>query len=728
MASEQDMTGGTAASRDSFFQVARPIWPAQMEREMNRFVGFRAVVRPPPAGRLLLRVTASSLYRAFAAGDFLGCGPARAAHGYFRVDEWSIDATGPELLIAIEVAGYNVNSYYVLDQPAFLIAEVTDERDEVLAATGATGRGFDATLLRDHVRNVERYSVARTFSEVFRLRADSNRWRDELRFDGPRIECRESAPVKLLPRGAPYPSFEIAKPQRDAGWGAIETISGAVEFQRDWTLTCIGPDLKGFAESELEVIPSLELQKLRSIPDARPPSDELSAGTYRTLDFGQNLSSFIRFHFTCTHCSRAALVFDEILSTDGDVSFNRLRCNNVIWIDAEAGEHRVETLEPYTLRYLKIMCLDGACRIGRVDLRRYEHAQVSCPRPMLDDARLDAIWDAGVATFRQNAVDLLTDCPSRERAAWLCDSFYTARAAFALTGSTALERTFLENYLLPEAFEHLPDGMVPMNYPADHPNGKFIPNWALWLVLQLEEYLHRSGDRAMIDAFRPRVQGIFRYFERFQNPDGLLEKLDGWVFIEWSAANDFVQDVNYPTNMLYAAALDAAGRLYDRPDWMQSARNVRSVVAAQSFDGEFFADNSVRAPDRNLIRTTNRTEVCQYHAFAFDVATPQSHPQLWQRLVEQFGPSRAATGAFPEVYAANALMGYTLRLELLSRYGLLDQLRREIVEYFHPMTAATGTLWEHSSPAASCCHGFASHVCCWLLRLAQQRVSPPRFA
>ena len=39
---------------------------------------------------------------------------------------------------------------------------------------------------------------------------------------------------------------------------------------------------------------------------------------------------------------------------------------------------------------------------------------------------------------------------------------------------------------------------------------------------------------------------LFDYFERFRNEDGLLEKLESWVFVEWSKANHFVQDVNYP--------------------------------------------------------------------------------------------------------------------------------------------------------------------------------------
>ena len=71
------------------------------------------------------------------------------------------------------------------------------------------------------------------------------------------------------------------------------------------------------------------------------------------------------------------------------------------------------------------------------------------------------------------------DCPSRERAGWLCDSFFTSRTEYALTGRSTVEHAFLDNFLMPERFEFLPDGMLPMCYPADHNDRTFIPNWAI---------------------------------------------------------------------------------------------------------------------------------------------------------------------------------------------------------------------------------------------------------
>ena len=51
-------------------------------------------------------------------------------------------------------------------------------------------------------------------------------------------------------------------------------------------------------------------------------------------------------------------------------------------------------------------------------------------------------------------------------------------------------------------------------------------------------------------------------------------------------------------------------------------------------------------------------------------------PELWQRLVKDFGPQRKQTKAFPEIHPANAFIGNMLRLELLSRYGPCQQIAR----------------------------------------------------
>jgi hypothetical protein len=189
----------------------------------------------------------------------------------------------------------------------------------------------------------------------------------------------------------------------------------------------------------------------------------------------------------------------------------------------------------------------------------------------------------------------------------------------------------------------------------------------------------------------------------------LLEKLPGWVFVEWSAANSFTKDINFPTNMLYARALDAAARLLNESPLSCKAEKLRNIIRERSFDGEFFIDNEVYV-DGVLTRTNNRTETCQYYAFFTGVATPETHNELWQRLLKEFGPERTKKGLHPEIHPSNAFIGNYLRLMLLDENGFYEQLLDESKGYFLYMAERTGTLWEFISTEASCNHGFASYT------------------
>jgi alpha-L-rhamnosidase len=249
-----------------------------------------------------------------------------------------------------------------------------------------------------------------------------------------------------------------------------------------------------------------------------------------------------------------------------------------------------------------------------------------------------------------------------------------------------------------------------MCYPADHINGNFIPNWALWFILQVNDYAMRGGDPILVASLKPRVEGILEYFSKFENETGLLEKLEKWIFVEWSEANNFVQDVNYPTNMLYSAALSNAANLYGNDEWKRKSERIRQSVLNQSYNGTFFVDNAIRNKDGKLETTSNTTEICQYYAFYFNLVTPESHPELWKRLITEFGPNRNIETTYPKVFKANALNGNYIRLEILSRNGMNKQALKEVQDYFYKMAQLTGTLWEMMDSGASCNHGFASYL------------------
>ena len=705
------------------FCEALPVWLAEREAEMNLTAGFRAVFEVPAGSQTVLRLAASTRYRVWLNGTFLACGPTRGPHGFYRVDEWDLTPHlyGGLSLIAIEVAGYNVNSYAYLDQPSFLQAEVISDRQVRAATAVASESVFHAEALPERIQRVPRYSFQRAFCEIYRLTPGINDWRTDptLPFGSAKLTIQ---PAKCLRSASvPLPNFLMVTPDTCLASGILRRVPIPQHPWRDRALTDISAKLKGYREQELETNPSLELQQWSSIPvvaDGQPvilnEVQTLAAQTWRIFGLDKNRTGFIGMRVICTEPATLYLTFDEVL-TEGDVDWMRLACINIATYSLAPGAYDLETFEPYTLRYLKLLALDGAVSIQNIFLR-----ELACPDAdravfACSDPQVNQIFEAARETYRQNAIDIFMDCPSRERAGWLCDSFFTARAAADVSGHTQVENVFLENFFLPEGFPFLPEGMLPMCYPADHNDGVFIPNWALWFVVQLEDYQARGGSEALIRALEPRVLALFNYFLPFENSDGLLERLDQWVFVEWSLANDFVQDVSYPSNMLYCGALDAASRLYKDPALSEKAGRIRQRILEQSFNGEFFADNAVRK-NGTLHVTRNMSETCQYYAFFFGSAAPETHPQLWQRLRDDFGPHRAETGKYADVHPAAPFIGYYLRLELLSRYGESDQILREVSGYFGHMAVQTGTLWEHGRAEASCCHGFASYAVHLLLR------------
>ena len=714
--------GPVQSSENVEFNSALPVWPMGKSLEKNSFVCFRALYERPD-GAVSVRVAASSRYRLYVNGTFAGHGPARGPHGWYRVDEWPVAhlLVNGDNIFVIEAAGYNVNSYYLLDQPSFVQAEIVSD-GTVLCATGTANGSFKAMILPERVRKVQRYSFQRPFIEYYRLGPEWSKWRTDPTFSMKETACDVLEERRLLARHVPIPRFDCRQSLRVVSDGIVRYGDVPENIWKDRSLTDIDPLLKGYTEDELDLVVSTELQRLSyTVEDSLSVQYEparqydMAAESWRIFDFGTNLTGFIGVDVSCDEPVTLYLTFDEILSGN-DVDFKRLGCVNAVGYELSPGTYRLESFEPYTLRYLKAIVTDGPCKISGYRIRELANPSVHTASFASSDPSLNRIFEAARETFRQNATDIFMDCPSRERAGWLCDSYFTARVAYDLTGETLIERNFFENYLLPERFDHHPEGMLPMCYPADHYNGTFIPNWGLWFVLELEEYGDRSGDSEMVNALRDRVLKLFDYFSDFENEHGLLEGLESWVFVEWSAANRFVQDVNYPSNMLYAAALDAAGRMYGLDELSVKAERVRDVVRERSYDGTFFRDNDIRDENGTLIKTDNRTEVCQYFAFYFGCATPESYPVLWRTLVTGFGPDRDPESEYPDIHPANSFVGYYLRLELLSRAGLVSQVRSEITGYFAGMTGLTGTLWENNGAYASCNHGFASHTAHCLYR------------
>ena len=611
-------------------------------------------------------ICAVDFYRVFLDGKFTSYGPERTAEGYSRKRE--IDVKNVKE-IKIEVSGYNHQSYCVDRQFPFFGVEILKDNNVIYNALD-----FSCITPLCKKTDVSRFSGQRTGLEVYDY--TDNRVINETLYE---VE----APILL------------------------DGVGDKSKYEKvDFSLISNGKFL-GFekimpAFSEFNPV---NVASEKGFLVQRDFIDKTANGDYKEINYllERERTGFISLKINAKEETEIFIVTDEYLE-DGKWTFRRSGCNDLISIKVPKGESDFLSFEPYAFKYLKIIYKGEAD--FTISLITLENGYVNNDTFNLGGELLD-IFSSAKATFCQNAVDIFTDCPGRERAGWLCDSFFTARAERFFTGKNEIERAFLENVIISKTPE-LDYRMVPKSFPSESNKDHYIPNWAMWFVLELKDYLIRTNDKSLIDMAKERVYNLLDFFKGYENEYLLLEDLESWVFVEWSVCNkqDYVKGVNFPSNILYFAMLEAVSFMYNDKALMEKAKTIKENVIKLSFDGEFFADNALRENGRLIRQDNHLSETCQYYALFFKVIEDK---KFEEKMIKEFGPFRQ-DDAYDKVGKSAPFIGNYLRLYYLLEKGEKERVKKEIIKYFYPMAKKTGTLWEHNESKASCNHGFASAV------------------
>ena len=685
------------------FNYAKPIFLKDKEKEMNVFAAFKTVVGSLKGAKL--SIAAYTFYQLYVNGEFVAFGPARTAKGYARVDVIDLDKyhKDGENEIVIGVIGYNCRTLSTVYQSSFLTAEITCGNETV----AYTGRDFEGFLPACHTQKTERYSVQRHFTEVWDY-SGNKAWTD----DSDKCEVAVLDALCYIDRVAPYPYYEDVAVESVAVMGALE-YDGSVTPKKSFY--SFQPNAYWGTFSREEVGLYFEwVQYQKQTPKARDLKFPVKLGglEYALLDFVKLETGFITLKAVAKKDTKLHIAFSEYIEND-IFTYTDMHVQNIVTVTVGAGEELDFTsLEPYTWRYAMVALECGEIELCSFGVKRFENDVTNIAIPELENPVLRDIYKAAVKTYAHNAVDIYTDCPSRERAGWLCDSYFTGKTEYFLFGTTRVEDAFLENYRLYQNDDKMiPEGAIPMCFPSDiKDNGEMIPQWTMWYVLEVEDYLINRNPNMDKELFRNSIYGLLDFYARSENSDGLLEDLPSWNFVEWSKANQWTKNVNYPTNFLYAQVLEAAYNLYGDETCLEKCKKVRAVAVEQSFDGKLFRDHALRGEDGKLTLCEDISEICQYYAilFAGIEITDAKYAQLRRLVREVFGAIRKEE--MPEIEVINAFIGVYLRLEALLKIKEYDLVIADVESFFGNMEKLTGTLWENRFIHGSLDHGFASYA------------------
>ena len=389
------------------FKKAKRIWLKGLSEKMN--IQARFTAKLPKTVGAKLYMTGATFYKVYLDGKLIHHGPAPTATGYARVDAIDLPALAIKgAFLSVEVAGYACNSYAAVKQPSYLIAEVRSG-EEVIAATGYD---FEAYRVMARARECSKYSRQRHFIEI---------WDLDRRDEECEIDVLDDS-IKYLQRRAALPTIDEEAADKALCIGKFALTDRYGKDNIDEITYNLNTNIETFSYDEMDSLPFSELQSLdyefKREPCAVP--ERISAGEFALFECERNSSGILHLDLIAEPGTRILIGFDEWID-DGKFPF-AMKIANVIELRG-SGDISFENFDIYGYKYYAVFVLSGGVDVKHISKMNVRHSPRDIEPLNTDDRELLDIYDAALESYRCNTLGIFMDCPTRERAGWLCASF-----------------------------------------------------------------------------------------------------------------------------------------------------------------------------------------------------------------------------------------------------------------------------------------------------------------
>ena len=143
------------------------------------------------------------------------------------------------------------------------------------------------------------------------------------------------------------------------------------------------------------------------------------------------------------------------------------------------------------------------------------------------DPDLDKIWEICWRTARLDAHETYMDTPYYEQLQYIGDTRIQALISYTVGGDDRLGRQALEAF----NDSRIPEGITRSRYPSSLPQN--IPTFSLLWIGMLHDWWMYRPDPAPVRESLQGTRSVLEWFIQHERPDGLLEKLPWWSFIDW---------------------------------------------------------------------------------------------------------------------------------------------------------------------------------------------------
>ena len=344
------------------------------------------------------------------------------------------------------------------------------------------------------------------------------------------------------------------------------------------------------------------------------------------------------------------------------------------------------------------------------------------------DPELAKIWEVGWRTARLCAHDTYMDTPYWERLQYVGDTRLQALISYAVAGDDKLARQAIDAI----DDSRIPDGITQSRYPSQLP--QMIPTFSLmWVGMVHDFWMHRD-DPAYVRQHLPGTRTVLDWFIQHQRPDGLLDRVPWWPFVDWT--DDFESGVppqetdggSAPMSLQFIQALRNAADL---------ERHFGDTARAQMYVAR--ADRAAGAIRKlcwneklGLIADTPGQSHFSQHANSLavwlDVVPPEQQKPVMTKVLAAAG----SAGATNPTNAAMSKASYYFHFYVaraLEHAGMADQYLGTLAPWRKMLQLGLTTWAETPEPTRSDSHAWSSHPNYDLLRLvAGIRTAAPGFS
>ncbi len=593
----------------------------------------------------IVRVSADNRFVLFVNGKRVGDGPARGDLGHWRYEKFDLASLlkPGENLVTATVWNWGVYApvAQINDRTAFLVeSEATGPESistpqgwEVEQEAGQRPLGRDTVTIRD-------YLASGPGEEIDAASYDWN------------ANTPGNRSISWVAAGNPmrdsiFPNVSEAHAADTTGdnfWGLVPDRLPPMEYAPTEAGRVVRVDAGGDAAPSLKAFPD-------TAATVAPASHIHLVLDRKTLTTGYprlTVSGGKGAHIRITYAE--ALYDKNQHKADRDAVDDRTALGLNDSFLPDGGPHRAfEPLWWRTWRYIDLDITTASDPLQLESLTASFSAYPFIERAKLQtgDPDLDKIWEISWRTARLDAHETYMDTPYYEQLQYIGDTRIQALISYAVGGDDRLGLQAVEAF----NDSRFPDGITRSRYPSSLPQN--IPTFSLlWIGMVHDWWMYRP-DAQPVRASLMGTRTVLDWFGQHERPDGLLEKLPWWSFIDWVPSGETPTYDSHGESCI--TTLEYLGALGDAADleqhlgdtvlagrYRERASHVRSAIQGKCWNPQrgLLADN----PDQNVF-----SQQSGILGVLYDVV-PREHQQEVLRKMLAVEPGSTTAGMLSASY------------------------------------------------------------------------------